>query len=218
MKKFYFLILLVLILISSSCAKKLRYGGSLFSPGDYTHYEIDKLMRMMTGSFDSYIQAELDSNYYNISLEMHPIWTDRKGHWLYVEQALASKKDKPYRQRIYKLWYDSESDQFISEVYKLPEEKTFIGQWDSAVFDDLNEEDLILRNGCAVYLKKNPEGFYEGNTNESDCESTLRGASYATSIVGIYSDRIKSWDQGFNEDGEQVWGATEGPYIFDKIK
>jgi len=172
----------------------------------------------MIGSFDSSAQAEADSNYYDISLEMHPIWIDRSGQWLYVEQALSSKKDKPYRQRIYKLWYDSDSEQYISEVYKLPEEKKYIGQWNSEVINELSEKDLILRNGCAVFLKKNQSGYFKGSTNEADCESALRGAIYATSIVAIYKDRIESWDQGFNAEGEQVWGATEGPYIFDKIK
>lgn len=180
--------------------------------------ETENLKAFMVGSFDSSIQAKSDSNYYNISLEMHPIWREREGQWLYVEQALSSKKDKPYRQRIYKLWYDSDSEQFISEVYKLPEEKSYIGQWNSEIFNDLNEDDLILRNGCAVFLKREAGGFYKGSTNESDCESSLRGATYATSKVTVYRDRIESWDQGFSDTGEQVWGATEGPYIFDKIK
>jgi len=29
---------------------------------------------------------------------------------------------------------------------------------------------------------------------------------------------LRSWDQGFNEKGEQVWGATKGGYEFIKMK
>jgi hypothetical protein len=42
----------------------------------------------------------------------------------------------------------------------------------------------------------------------------LRGASYATSKVTIEEGLIISWDQGFNEEDEQVWGAVKGGYEF----
>lgn len=178
---------------------------------------LDELLSFMTGSFDSSAQAESDSNYYNISLEMHPVWEAREGHWLYVEQALAAKKDKPYRQRMYKVSYDKVNKNYVSAVYKLPNEKDYIGMWQDEIFSTLKEEDLILRSGCAVFLGRDESGAFIGSTNDSDCESTLRGATYATSLVSIYKDRIESWDQGFNDSGEQVWGAVEGPYIFNKL-
>jgi hypothetical protein len=28
---------------------------------------------------------------------------------------------------------------------------------------------------------------------------------------------MESWDRGFDAWGNQVWGAAEGPYIFDKV-
>ena len=28
---------------------------------------------------------------------------------------------------------------------------------------------------------------------------------------------LASWDRGFDEAGVQVWGATEGPYVFDRL-
>ncbi|MGB0932242.1 MAG: CpcT/CpeT family chromophore lyase, partial [Chitinophagales bacterium] len=55
-------------------------------------------------------------------------------------------------------------------------------------------------------------------TKEKECGSTLRGATYATSKVNIYKDRLESWDQGFNDQDSQVWGAVKGPYIFDKME
>lgn len=61
--------------------------------------ELKELFTLMQGSFNSAIQAEIDSTYYNISLHMYPIWED-KGNFLYVEQALTSTPNKPYRQRI----------------------------------------------------------------------------------------------------------------------
>ena len=66
--------------------------------------ELDTLVEWMTGSFSSQAQAQADERYYDIRLEMVPIWTDRDdGRWLYVEQAAASALERPYRQRIYRV-------------------------------------------------------------------------------------------------------------------
>ena len=46
------------------------------------------------------------------------------------------------------------------------------------------------------------------------CASDLRGAAYATSEVTITPQFVLSWDRGFDNTGKQVWGATEGPYVF----
>uniref|UniRef100_UPI0038D3A63C CpcT/CpeT family chromophore lyase n=1 Tax=Flavobacterium sp. TaxID=239 RepID=UPI0038D3A63C len=50
------------------------------------------------------------------------------------------------------------------------------------------------------------------------CASELRGASYATSKVTITANQVLSWDQGFDKDDKQVWGATKAGYIFDKLQ
>lgn len=66
-------------------------------------------------------------------------------------------------------------------------------------------------------LKKSGNQF-AGATGDKTCPSELRGASYATSKVTVYPDKIVSWDQGFNAQGAQVWGATQGGYEFLKVK
>ena len=71
-----------------------------------------------------------------------------------------------------------------------------------------------MREGCTVFLARKADGNFEGSTHEADCESTLRGAKYAVSTVTITNKMLKSWDQGFNEKNEQVWGATKGGYEF----
>lgn len=179
--------------------------------------EIEILQSLMTGSFDSAGQAEEDSSYYNISLHMYPIWTNKEGgKYLYVEQALASMQDKPYRQRVYKL-KKTKDGKLASYVYTLKHDSLFVGKWNNAsYFDKFGLSILDEREGCEVELSKTMSG-YEGSTQKDHCKSTLRGASYATSIVSMEENKITSWDQGFNEKGEQVWGARKGPYVFIKI-
>lgn len=179
--------------------------------------ELDVLLNWMTGSFTSEEQSKNDSDYYNISLEMHRIWKhNNSGYWLYVEQAVATTKDKPYRQRIYHLF---EEDGVIkSVIYSLPDEKKFIGGWkDVSVFDNLSPEQLETRKGCEVIIKRKDKNTFIGSTVEKNCTSNLRGAAYATTEVIITKDSMISWDRGFDDKDEQVWGATKGGYIFKKM-
>ena len=177
--------------------------------------EIRKLKNMMTGTFNSAEQASVDSAYYDITLQMYPIWQDRPGHWLYVEQAVSQYKHQPYRQRIYHL-QETEDGGFVSDVYEIKEAERFVGKWrDPSFFDGFSNAILKERDGCGVYLKAKLNG-YAGSTGDSTCKSNLRGATYARSQVTINPGVLESWDQGFDDEGNQVWGAVKGPYIFKK--
>lgn len=178
---------------------------------------LEELFDLMQGSFNSERQAAQDSSFYNISLHMYPIWKD-KGHFLYVEQALNSMQDKPYRQRVYELKRSSDST-IASYVYTLPNDSLFIGNYKNPkAFSNLTLDSLSLRSGCEVVLKKINENTFKGSTGETSCESTLRGASYATSEVEITKTKITSWDRGFDAEGNHVWGAEKGGYVFDKLQ
>jgi hypothetical protein len=179
--------------------------------------DFSQLVNWMTGEFSSAEQAANDSSYYDISLKMTRIWSDKKtGAWIYVEQAVADTPDKPYRQRVYFV-REMGDGQFSSDIYMIPEEEKFVGAWkDTSRFDDITQFDLEYKDGCAVFL--NYDGFqYTGQTNIGTCKSSLRGADYATSEVKVLKSVLESWDRGYDEEGNQVWGAEKGPYIFKKI-
>jgi len=59
--------------------------------------------------------------------------------------------------------------------------------------------------------------YFEGSTVGEGCGSSLRGAAYATSEVELWPTYLRTWDRGFDARGEQVWGATEGPYVFERV-
>lgn len=179
--------------------------------------ELDVLQTIMTGSFDSSEQAAADKVYYNISLHMYPIWKSKDGYWLYVEQALNSDQSKPYRQRVYKLEKIGYRE-YVSKVYTLENPDDFIGQWKTPeYFDQFDTSILKEREGCGVYMKRQGKN-YRGGTHGDDCKSTMRGASFATSIVHIKPNVIESWDRGFNSKDEHVWGAKYAGYVFNRLK
>lgn len=178
--------------------------------------ELKELFSLMQGSFNSENQAKQDSTYYNISLHMYPIWKD-KGNYLYVEQALNSMQNKPYRQRIYKVNRLNDSV-FSSAIYTIPNDSLWIGKWKTPEdFDRISTEYIVERTGCEVLLQRIGENHYKGATGIKTCESSLRGASYATSEVEMTSEKILSWDRGFDAEGNHVWGAEKAGYIFDKL-
>ena len=182
-----------------------------------TDQELDRLSEMMAGYYNSSNQASQDSQFFDISLTMIPIWEDdQKARWLYVEQAVSATMKQPYRQRVYRL--TKEGDVFESKVYEIPTPEKYVHLWeDKTKMEELKVASLIERDGCSVFMKAEGSCF-TGSTEERSCKSSLRGASYATSIVEVCDQGIVSWDQGWNEEGHQVWGAVKGGYIFDKIK
>lgn len=177
------------------------------------------LIDLMTGSFDSKKQAEADSAYYHISLHMYPIWKNREGSWLYVEQAEADMQDKPYRQRVYQLTALADGT-IKSSIFTLKDQDRFIGKWrEPGFFNQFSANSLLAeREGCAVIMKRINATTFEGATVGKNCLSTLSGAAYATSKVKISATSVESWDQGFDSNDEQVWGAEKGGYVFDKLK
>ena len=178
--------------------------------------DVKALQADMAGSYSSISQAKADSTYLDISLHMYPIWTTKEDSYLYVEQALSSTQDKPYRQRIYKLEKDGNGG-FMSHVYTFSNPAAAVGQWKTpAYFDQFDLTILEEREGCTVYLTKHADGSYSGSTRLDHCKSSLRGATYATSVVKIRENSIMSWDQGFDADGNQVWGAEKGGYRFER--
>ncbi len=208
---------IVLGMLLAGCASvdqiKAEHEGTLAADGD-----LDTLNMWMSGSFTSAAQAAEDSSYYEIELEMVPIWTERRdGRWLYVEQAVAGHKVRPYRQRVYRL--SRQDEMFLeSAVFLIPGEERFVGAYENAeLFNTLTLDSLIEKEGCSIILERMADGTFGGSTHGTGCKSTLRGASYATSHVTIRDTRIMSWDRGYDADGNQAWGATEAGYIFEKM-
>lgn len=179
--------------------------------------EIELLTGWMSGTFSSAAQAADNPQFFNVTLHMTPIWTDRDdGPWLYVEQAMADYPDRPYRQRVYRL-RRIDPDLFESRVFTLPDPPAVIGAWrDPTSLGAIGPEDLEEREGCAILMRRRGDAFV-GSTLARLCTSSLRGAAYATSEVLITADGMVSWDRGFDAAGNQVWGSTDGGYVFDRI-
>mgnify|MGYP002629222027 CR=1 FL=1 len=210
--------LTVLLPLSGGCGFCLNCKSD-YTPPARPDPELLKLAAFMTGSFSSAAQAAEDPEFREITLEMARIWRTRPDAvWLYVEQAVAARPDRPYRQRIYRLGR-VDDDTFVSDIYLLPDDEAWIGAWSEPPrFDTLTPDDLTLKEGCGAVLDRLNVYTYEGGTAERTCPSELHGASYATSEVQVRPGRIESLDRGWDEQGKQIWGSTRGAYVFLRNK
>jgi hypothetical protein len=196
-----------------------------------------ELVSLMVGGFSSGAQAsKAPDDYRDIHLSMTPIWPELSSDtqaWLYVEQAVSSGRNRPYRQRIYRVMPLAEKDRvevpvpgstpartalasFVSEVYKIPGQEAYVNaDGDPSRFAALRPEMLEKLEGCSVYLARIGAGEFAGGTLGSGCvSSAFRGADYVTSEVLVLSTGLKTWDRGFDKRGAHVWGAEKGPYEF----
>lgn len=187
---------------------------------------LETLASLMQGSFSSEAQSkrtpmtEDQEGYFDIRVELAPIWEDRvDGVWLYVEQAISSSIEKPYRQRVYRLASVGNND-FVSEVYTLPgDAPVFAGAHKNPeLLDSISPSDLEQLEGCTVFLSWTGPDEFAGGTVGFGCENSWGGAAYAQSTVTITADGFTAWDKGFDANGNQVWGPTLGPYRFDRVR
>jgi hypothetical protein len=181
---------------------------------------LQQLGRLMPGVYTNSSQYQANQkDFYHVIMKLHRIWLDRDDAiWLYIEQAQFDVQDRPYRQRVYKV-YRGERDTLISEVYNLPDAEAAIGKGgDSDFWKDKVPQQLAVRQGCAVYLTRKDNALYVGGTRPNTCESTLAGAAYAQSEVTIGLDIFESLDQGLDKEGKLMWGSEKGPYKFERYK
>lgn len=179
---------------------------------------LETLIDWMTGEYDSKTQSEESDQYEHVTMKLTRVWNDKpNGAWIYVEQALASDAENPYRQRMYFLSEITE-DEYSMDIYELPEPASFTGAWkDPSPFEDVTLFDLSHKSGCTVIIFY--DGFqYGGASRKGSCKSEMNGASYMTSDITLTEGMLSAWDRGFDADGNQVWGPETGPYKFEKRK
>lgn len=179
--------------------------------------ELELLVSWISGSFSSAAQASSDSDYFDLSLSLTPIWSNSgDGYWFYVEQSLAGEQVQPYRQQVYRVDRVA-AGLFEIELYAIPDPDRFVGAASQEEpLADISAADLIRRDGCSILLRHIGQTFV-GSTLTRLCPSKINNAEFATSEVTLTSTGFTSWDRGFSSDGEQVWGAVEGPYLFDRL-
>lgn len=194
-------------------------GGQGGAGGATAETQGAKLYRYLTGHFDSTEQAATDPAYFPIDLLTCPIDIPEIGaRNLHVEQSVIDMGQTlaPYRQRVYVVEDGADpTTQAVSKVWEFNTPSPFSGFCDGAG-DQATAADIVEKAGCRVELTWVTDHF-EGSTPGKECLTDFQGATYTTSEVKVFEDRIESWDRGWDAADKQVWGATKGPYVFKRL-
>ena len=174
------------------------------------------LASWMAGQFDNELQAKETKGYFDLHVSTVQIWKGRRdGYWLYTEEAGVDHLNMPHRQRAYR--YYSADSAIVREEFEIPNARQYAGTHKFKMpLGDVSPETLLKREGCEVYFHYD-SGKFIGRTLGKACPSEIGGVSYAVSEMEITSERMKSWDRGFNNHEEVVWGAA-APYDFTRRK
>jgi CpeT protein len=189
--------------------------------------EIRRIVRWMTGSFDNFAQVDRDEEnntaYKHIRVVLHvqPAQIARLDNAaaLYVENAAADTRQKPYRQRVYVVKRGAD-DKIIVETHRIKNQAELVNAYKNpALLKNLTLENLTHEIGCDLTFERVNSKLYKGagGTNKT-CKSTLQGATYTVSNTELTPNIWTNLDQGFDDAGAHKWGPPPGTigYIFVK--
>ncbi|KAI0491393.1 hypothetical protein KFK09_025653 [Dendrobium nobile] len=181
--------------------------------------------REISGEKFSREQACRDpDNYFNLRMLTCPATEMVDGsRVLYFEQAFWRTPQKPFRQRFYIVKpcpKEAKCDVEVSSyaIRDTEEYKNFCDRpKDQRPHDDEIIED-IAEHLTTINLSRCERGkrcLYEGSTSTGGFPNSWNGASYCTSELIIHKNgEVHTWDRGYDEEGNQVWGPKGGPYEF----
>ncbi|RAL41456.1 hypothetical protein DM860_010250 [Cuscuta australis] len=141
---------------------------------------------------------------------------------LYLEQAFQRTTHKPFRQRFFMVKPCPEEMKCDVEVntYAIRDADEYKNFCDRPKDQRPQPEEVIgdiSEHLTTIHLKRCERGkrcLYEGSTPDG-FPNTWNGASYCTSELAVLkNNEIHSWERGYDESGNQVWGVKGGPYEF----
>ncbi|KAK8560181.1 hypothetical protein V6N13_061228 [Hibiscus sabdariffa] len=181
--------------------------------------------RSLSGEKFSWEQASKDpDNYFNIRTLTCPATEMVDGSKvLYFEQAFWRTPQKPFRQRFLMVKpcpKDLKCDVEVSSyaIRDVEEYKNFCDRPRDQ--RPLPEEVIgdIAEHLTTIHLNRCERGkrcLYEGSTPPGGFPNSWNGATYCTSELSVLkNNEIHTWDRGYDDEGNQVWGVKKGPYEF----
>lgn len=154
--------LALLMVFAAACAPSLRFAKSR-TP------DTAVMTALLAGRYHNQAQARRDPRVATTYLHIVPIWTQRKGHWLYWERRTLAPMGDGYDQRIIEV-LPYRRRVFELRSYALPTPERFRGRWDRPeVFDRLTRDSLSANAGCSFYLRHMGGDYYRGGTRTFAC-------------------------------------------------
>ncbi|HCT2505584.1 TPA: chromophore lyase CpcT/CpeT [Aeromonas dhakensis] len=176
---------------------------------------MEPLLSWFTGEFSSREQASYDSRFTSAELRLVEIWPGYKGfRWVYAEQFLTERAVRPFRQRIYRFSLVPDGRILMAEL-TMPRAIDFAGAWRRPeLLDSLTPQQLSLRQGCEIWLTRQPSGEYAGHSKVGSCSTNFGGASTLVQYLWIGPHSVRLLDRAYDTDAHQRWGSPGEGYVY----
>jgi hypothetical protein len=188
------------------------------------HPDIQHLGQELAGFYDNRDQSIADPTWF-VSLQAWwrpvPLFT-ADSVTLFAEQANALYPDRPYRQRLLRLY--APQGHLTAQFYQFDRPDLVLGAGANGDLVDIiiNAEIQILATGI-LSIQKTPQGFSARHNPGESCKFSFRDAQghekQGQVELGFSTapGQWQSYDKGINpETGQAIWGAMMGPYQFIK--
>jgi hypothetical protein len=195
MKPWFFLVLTAL---------SLPVRAQKFSAAD-----LRMLNSYSKGFFTNDFQEKTDSVHFIQSvLKVQPIWVKRKdGVWLFAE-----KTDLIHHYQVWHYYLQDDTTVILQFLdFKMNKQALQLSE-DIKQQSNFFLNNLITRQGCGFYLKKN-KTVYEAGSGGKDCLVDKPGIEYLTYNIALTKNAVTWQENDFNKDDQQ---STAGAYKFIK--
>ncbi|MEQ9553524.1 MAG: chromophore lyase CpcT/CpeT [Coleofasciculus sp. G3-WIS-01] len=189
--------------------------------------ELISLASYMAGEFDNQQQALAEPVWYvHLHLWQRPIpLFSEDSLTLFAEQAPITNLNRPYRQRIFRLYQsDQPSTGLQVQYYQIKKPETVRGAGcHPELLQQLTPEDITLLPDCRLNVQMhqislNNYEFSTTSASDHPCCFTYQGNNYQISLgFEATADEFRSYDKGIDPStGKATWGALLGPFRFTK--
>ena len=203
----------------------LLFPISLFGQVKLDSTDFERYIQNITGKFSTQLHQSFDTTKGDVMVRTIVFKRYPNVVWLYTQQGeWWDGRYFPYRQRVYAA--EQIDDYYIKlDIYAFKDDLAYYGVLDDTSssltpeewLQNIPSDGLIKKEGCSLYIYKDNLNAFRGSTNEDDCKGSFKGATYTTTEFVIYLHEVISWERGWDDDGNQKWGPTNGPYIYSKV-
>ncbi|WP_290436471.1 chromophore lyase CpcT/CpeT [Aeromonas caviae] len=186
------------------------------APGpNATQGRLEPLLSWFSGEFSGQEQATFDARFTIAELRLVEIWPgEGPFRWVYAEQFLTERAQRPFRQRIYRFSSLPDGRILMAEL-TMPRATDFAGAWRRPeLLDSLTPQQLSLREGCEIWLTRQPGGEYKGQTRVGHCATDFGGATTLVQYLWIGPDSVRLLDRAYDNGAHQRWGSPGEGYVY----
>jgi hypothetical protein len=184
---------------------------------------LENFIKYISGEWSNKKQSEeFPALWAHIHVCYRPLPYDLLGmNSFYIESAFDYMIDRPYKTAVMGL---DEKDNLIEakNFRVIKPEEFWYGSYDNSLLKNMTKERLIETPSiCStIFDYKKDEDLYVGFTKPGKkCIINVNDKkTYLDSRITLKKDQYTSWDIGRDLDNDtQIWGATSGPFFFQKI-